>query len=214
MSLSMLRSPHQLLRRANLKTAASKTKGSFGHPSLAITSPLIATRSYYATPLLCHALRRRSRRHSPGSAPTQGGNGGDDDIEDLNDDESRNRLGYNHVAVTDDKFFSASASALIDKLYKAIQPMERVNNPFFLTKGIEDDLGPFLLLDLGPLLGQYTIQVDLDQSLVTMTTPRSGQIAYILSQSTKEWVSLADGHVLEGMLVRELIHHAQGLPKL
>jgi hypothetical protein len=125
-----------------------------------------------------------------------------------------NRLGYSHAAVTEPGEFSTSASALIDKLYAAIQPMERVNDPFFLTRGYEEDLGPFVLLDLGPLKGQYTIQIDLEQSLATMTTPRSGQIAYILSQSTKEWVSMTDGHVLEGMLVRELIHNAQGLPKL
>lgn len=116
--------------------------------------------------------------------------------------------------MTEAELFSASATALIDKLYTSIRPMERVNDPFFLTKGLEDDVGPFLLLDFGPLHGQYVVQVDLEQSLVTMTTPRSGQIAYMLSDTSKEWISVADGHILEGMLVRELLHHAQGLPNL
>ena len=137
--------------------------------------------------------------------------GGDDESEEK---DPLNLLGYNHVAVTEANMFSTASSALIEKLFAAIEPMELINDPFFLTKGSEDDLGPFLLLDLGPLKGQYTIQVDLEQSMVTMTTPRSGQIAYILSQSTNEWVSMTDGHALEGMLVRELIHQAQGLPKL
>jgi hypothetical protein len=123
-------------------------------------------------------------------------------------------IGYKHSAVTDETKFVTASTSLIDKLFHAISPMERVNDPFFLTRGYEEEMGPFLLLDLGPVLGQYIVQVDLEETLVTMTTPRTGQIAYILSESTNAWVSIADGHALEGMLVRELIHQAQGVPNL
>jgi hypothetical protein len=149
---------------------------------LAASTHRHTSRAYVASPPLSQALRRRSRRQTV-TSPTPNDDGSDDEDDETGD--NKNRLGYSHAAITEPGEFSTSASALIDKIYTAIQPMERVNDPFFLTRGYEEDLGPFVLLDLGPLKGQYTIQIDLEQSLATMTTPRSGQIAYILSLYTK-----------------------------
>jgi hypothetical protein len=169
-------------------------------PLQTVTEP----RRLMHSPTTLYAMRRRNRQTV--AIP-----------KDEDDDEgspSTNRLGTMHTAVTDETEFADASKALIEKLYKAIEPMGRSNDPFFLTKGFEEEMGPFVLVDFGPVQGQYTIQVDRDQSLVSMTTPRSGQITYILSDSTHEWVSEADGHAMEGMLVRDMIHHAQGVPNL
>ncbi|GKY94121.1 hypothetical protein MPSEU_000378200 [Mayamaea pseudoterrestris] len=211
MNYRMLRP--QLLSRC--VTSVTKVDSRLSYPATYTFHFRSPMRNFLATPHSSFALRRRSKRLPP--TPPQ--HDGDDDSEDDDnnvsyDIGSRNSLGYSHDAVTEVLLFRETATALIDKLYTALQPMEQVNDPFFLTKGMEDDLGPFLLIDFGPLQGQYSIQVDVEQSVVTMSTPRIGQTVYILSKLTNDWVSIADGHVLEGMLVRELLHHAQGLPKL
>jgi hypothetical protein len=89
-----------------------------------------------------------------------------------------------------------------------------VNDHFVLVRGKEEDLGEYLLLDLGPVHGQYTIQVDEGQALVLLCSPISGQIYYVLSASTGEFCGLDDGHALEGLLVRDLIRQIYGVPQL
>ena len=56
-----------------------------------------------------------------------------------------------------DKFQKAT-NALLEKLYKALLPMEQVNDPFFLSQVHDSNIGgDYILLDLGPIEGQYMI---------------------------------------------------------
>ena len=74
--------------------------------------------------------------------------------------------------------------------------------------------GEYLLIDLGPVHGQYTLQVDTVQHCIRFQSPLSGAIPYRWNASTQEWQSIHDGHNLTGMLVRDLIRQIQGVPKL
>lgn len=71
--------------------------------------------------------------------------------------------------------------------------------------------GPFFLIDLGPADGQYSLTVDLQQCVILLQSPISGQHAYHL---TNDWCCVQDGHHLEGILVRDLIRQIQGVPNL
>lgn len=137
-----------------------------------------------------------------------------DDIKEGEKKKDAKPRGVRHEATTDPDVFKKAGSALIEKLYHALKPMEKHNDPFILTRGVEEDMGEFLLLDLGPVIGQYTVQVDLEQGIVVLQSPISGQMAYVLSRSNNKWVGKDDGHDLEGMLVRDLIKQCNGLPNL
>lgn len=119
-----------------------------------------------------------------------------------------------HEAVTDQELFAMKAEELLVKVQEALRPLKSVNDPFVLTKGYEEDLGDFLLLDLGPVHGQYTIQIDNEQKLVLFQSPISGAVSYILSASTNDWRGDSDGHIFEGLLVRDLIRQINGVPNL
>jgi len=164
-------------------------------------------------------VRPRRRRGSIGGAAHPRPKSSDEDdadeyVDDTDEKDDSKPKGIRHEATTDREHFKEAGSALIEKLYNALKPMEKFNDTFILTRGVEDDVGEFLLLDIGPVHGQYTVQVDVEQTIVLLVSPISGQFAYVLSNSTGEWVGRDDGHSLEGMLVRDLIRQCNGVPKL
>ena len=181
-------------------------------------------RLFHTSPKTLLPVRRRRRNQA--LTPTSAEDDEESDFDDENDncdssnkkkiknDRSRDVQGIRHEAVLDSAIFLSAAKVLIDKVEKALQPMKHANDPFFLSRGFEEYMGEFLLLDLGPLLGQYTIQIDEENKIMLLQSPISGQIVYILSASTNEWVGEEDGHAFEGLLVRDLIRQCNGLPKL
>lgn len=74
--------------------------------------------------------------------------------------------------------------------------------------------GEYLLIDLGPVHGQYTIQADPANRLIRLQSPLSGAIPYRHDAASGEWCSVHDDHNLTGMLVRDLIRQIQGVPQL
>jgi hypothetical protein len=110
--------------------------------------------------------------------------------------------------------FAVVAQALLSKLYASLQPLAAINDPFFLSTGHEAGMGEYILLELGPLFGQYTVQVDNAQCLVHLQSPTSGAVQYYRDLADGEWRSFEDGHILEGLLVRDLIRQIKGVPKL
>jgi hypothetical protein len=157
--------------------------------------------------------RRQSRRKAGGGVLDHSWEHGADDDEDEARVEKPLRI--RHESDDDVDRFRQRSSELLDKLHAALAPLgPPVNDPFVLVRGEEEGLGPFLLLDLGPVHGQYTLQVDEEQAMVLLSSPLSGQIYYILSASTGEFCGLEDGHSLEGMLVRDLIRQIYGVPQL
>jgi len=149
-------------------------------------------------PRFLSTLRRRRRRNQSIQ------------ISEVDDeDEERTR---ESIAINDPVLFEHESGALLDKLFDALAPLRKINDPFILTRG-EEDLGEFILLDIGPVNGQYTIQVDLEQRVVLLQSPISGPKSYLLAKDL-EWKNTEDGHSLEGLLVRDLIRQIKGVPKL
>jgi Frataxin-like domain len=93
-------------------------------------------------------------------------------------------------------------------------------------------VGEYLWIDLGPVHGQYTIQADETMQIVMLLSPISGQRVYrynnqhnssssdqqqgetTAAHDPNRWMCTDDGHVLEGLLVRDLIRQIQGVPNL
>lgn len=132
---------------------------------------------------------------------------------DQNNNKSREATLPLNTIVTDSEEFGTASNALINKLMNALSPLKEFNDPFVLTCGIEEDMGYFILLDLGPTLGQYNIQIDLDENVLLLRSPISGQIVYNLTRGG-DWCSIDDGHNFEGMFVRDLIKQIKGVPNL
>jgi hypothetical protein len=118
-----------------------------------------------------------------------------------------------HNPVDDDVEFVQAASALLDKLEKALDPMKRQNEVFEVERFF-GDMGEVLTIDLGPKEGKYRVEMSLDDHLFEYTSPISGKVLYVFSADTLEWVGIEDGHSFEGLLVRDLIRQCQGLPDL
>ena len=170
------------------------------------TSRRIPSRSYYHTTSIREAVRRRRRRGQAMDMENSKDGGGESS--------STGRRPIRRV--TDSVAFDRIAAALLDKIYGALLPLQAINDPFVLTRDRDPDIGngEYILLDVGPLFGQYTVQIDAEQALVHLQSPISGIVQYYNSLEDGEWRSVEDGHILEGLLVRDLIRQIKGVPKL
>jgi hypothetical protein len=126
-------------------------------------------------------------------------------------DQGKLRMLAKQVVKDADEFYTA-ASSLRDKLIAALSPLEQLNDPFVL-KQKEEGSGLDIVLNLGPVIGHYAIEFDMDELFLIFKSPISGQIAYNLTKSG-EWCSNEDGHNFEGLLVRDLIRQIKGVPDL
>jgi hypothetical protein len=165
-----------------------------------------SSRHFHTTPSLSFAVRRR-RRQAVAPTPISEAEYDSDDDEDGGDQPKLD-------AVVDLVQFQQGGDALLEKIQVALEPMKRANDHFFVTRGTEEEVGNFLLIDVGPVHGQYTLQIDLEQRCLVFQTPISGQHTYRLSESKGEWMDEIDGHAFEGLLVRDLIRQVKGVPKL
>jgi frataxin-like iron-binding protein CyaY len=180
-----------------------------GNPGTA-TLPVVHRGFHFSHPvLLSGGVLRRRKRNQPPASTASSNEGEDDDL-----DSSGRPLGLRHHAVTDYVLFAQAAAALLNKLEAALKPMKHSNDIFLLTRGYEEDKGDFLMLDVGPTLGLYIVQIDIPERLVMFSSPLSGQVLYILSASTGEWCSELDGHAFEGLFVRDIIRQCRGMPNL
>jgi hypothetical protein len=199
----------------------------------------------YRTSLVAFfSVRRRRDNNRDGirsPAPAQQSSDADGDVENVGDDDkARAALGRkNRSAVVEPHDFVPRAKAFLDKIHKALLPLVPINDNMIVTRGEEEppedddnDLngtvvddesivyGPYLLIDLGPMHGQYTLTVDALQSHILFQSPISGQRVYAVHSSSAattsadEWCCVEDGHNLEGILVRDLIRQIQGVPNL
>mmetsp|Transcript_14006 Transcript_14006/g.26846 ORF Transcript_14006/g.26846 Transcript_14006/m.26846 type:complete len:247 (+) Transcript_14006:134-874(+) len=173
-----------------------------------ITSSSHSHRYYHTTPLRESSIRRR-RRRGQASPSTNNRQSDDDDY-----DKGTARRPIRRVKAPVE--FETRATALVDKIYAALVPLQAINDPFVLTRDRDPEIGhgEYILLDVGPLFGQYTLQVDPEQAVVHFQSPTSGLMQYYCSLEDGEWRSMEDGHILEGLLVRDLIRQIKGVPKL
>lgn len=149
----------------------------------------------------------RRRRGSDGVSFSPPAEAGDDNVE-------RKRAAP-HMAVTDPEVFRTEADKLLEKIEKALRPMEKYNEVFKITLMPRDQYkSGSLTLELKPDDGMYKLEVNDGELRVVFQSAISGSYKYALSASTGEWVDEKDGHSFEGMLVRDLIRQCNGLPDL
>jgi hypothetical protein len=173
-------------------------------------TPSSSSRHFHSTPFVSFPVRRRRRT----AAPIATRDDYDSDDEEDGDATGQSGVGLSHDAVVDPILFQEGADALLQKIQIALAPMQRANDIFFVTRGTEEDLGDFLMIDIGPVHGQYNLQIDLEQKCLVFQSPISGQRTYQLSESKGEWFNEVDGHAFEGLLVRDLIRQVNGVPNL
>jgi hypothetical protein len=118
-----------------------------------------------------------------------------------------------HNPVVDTTQFCEAGGELLTKLENALEPMKAMNDTFVVERS-QGEMGEVLTIDLGPKEGCYRIEMSEAEHVFEYTSPISGKLLYILSASTGEWVGSEDGHIFEGLIVRDLIRQCQGLPKL
>lgn len=148
----------------------------------------------------------RRRRPSGTSTSQSPGNLGADGAKSEKDKGSKE-------LVRDPSTFVAEGMALLNKIMKALRPLEEINNPFLLTMSVDEDEKNFISLDLGALHGQYIIKLDTKQQVLIFTSPISGRLTYNL-ETNGDWSNVQDRHNFEGLLVRDLIRQIKGVPKL
>lgn len=171
------------------------------------------SRCYHATALNLQAVRRRRKRNVTASRQLEE----DETSNSEKKDGSSSSVSSSRKTIrriTDPEAFDTVSTELLDTIYAALKPLQEINDPFFLSRDTEWDMGDYILLDLGPLHGQYTIQIDKEQALVHMQSPISGIVQYYKDADDGEWRSVDDGHILQGLLVRDLIRQIKGVPKL
>ena len=119
-----------------------------------------------------------------------------------------------HPPVNDVETFEAAANALLLKIYASMEKLLPINPDMALSRGVEPDVGPYLVIDLGVSTGLYNLQMDFENGVLLLSSPVSGDMTYVLSARTNEWVGDDDGHSFEGLLVRDLLRQIQGVPDL
>lgn len=109
--------------------------------------------------------------------------------------------------VMDTLEFVIAAQDLLEKIEKSLEPMKKHNDNFVVHRDYNK-----LTLTIG-LGDEYSLEIDEDSNTVIMQSPLSGRFSYVLCSSTRNWVDEEDGHILEGMFVRDLIKQCNGVPQ-
>ncbi|CAM9581242.1 unnamed protein product [Chrysoparadoxa australica] len=106
-----------------------------------------------------------------------------------------------------------AAKNALKRVREAVRPMEedkynlQEGNQFKVQEGRNS-----LFIDLGPKFGCYQISYNSDHGQLEMMSPRSGAFCYRWCTVKTKWVGVTDGHDFEGMLTRDLIQQAHGVP--
>jgi frataxin-like iron-binding protein CyaY len=115
-----------------------------------------------------------------------------------------------HTTSSDSTTFSEfifRANKCLDTLEDALRPMKVHNLVFEITRTA--NFLKLLLVD-----GEYSLTIDEEEQLIVLYSPISGQYLYYFNFNDQRWQSQDDEHILEGMLVRDLIKHCNGVPNL
>ena len=153
---------------------------------------------------------RPSRRRRGGAAnPQPKDNGAQMSYED------RSSVNKPTDTIQDPAVFQYNANAFLDRVEIALEPMKKHNDVFKIIRsdskeGMEMET---LKIALKPGEGQYLFTIDEDMRTITMVSPMSGSYNYVLCAYTGQFVGMEDGHLCEGMSVRDLIRHCNGLPQ-
>lgn len=108
--------------------------------------------------------------------------------------------------------FLPAARKFLARTEKALEPMKRTNDVFIIKRD-SNEQGDNLTLRLKPGEGNYILQVDEEMLTLTLSSPMSGIYTYVLCPKTGSFIGMDDGHIAEGMIVRDLIRHCTGMPQ-
>ena len=150
--------------------------------------------------------RRRRRGKGQSSLPSQSTK-----TESGMDDEERRFANRPESIIKDGPTFLHAVNEFLVCAEQALKPMKVCNDVFDVQLFTTKD-GPCLTIILKPGDGMYTIQSYLDSSTCVLNSPVSGNNNYVLCGQTGKFVGMDDGHLLEGMLVRDLIRQCNGFP--
>ena len=195
-----LRCASSIITTTNTTTTNSKSNNLFLKPSK-------STCRFQSTT----TKTRRSRRRRDGGETSSSSNA---QQRNQNDDESSSMNNPNESVhkITNKSKFLQEASSFLSKAEKALEPMKNHNDIFNIHRS-SNEHGETLTIGLAPSEGQYVLQVDEDLLTLSLRSPMSGNYTYVLCANTNEFVGMEDNHKLEGMIVRDLIRHCNGLPK-
>ena len=114
--------------------------------------------------------------------------------------------------VQDPVVFAKACDTFLEKLVKALRPMEGCNDVFEVNVTRLEEHVWELTINLKPGDGIYTLSVDAGNFSLLLSSPISGCYSYVLCAKTGEWAGEDDGHSLIGLLVRDLIRQCNGYP--
>ena len=101
-------------------------------------------------------------------------------------------------------------NAFLDELEKALKPMTFCNDIFEIVR-MRNENGKSLSIGLKPGHGTYIMQIDETLMTLTLSSPKSGVYTYTL-RGNGDWAGMDDGHLMKGLLTRDLIQQCNGLP--
>lgn len=215
--------PHLLRGWAALVTDTSKLNPSTiiamasSPTGVPLTAPArVCSRKFHASAGVLLPVRRKRRggiKQFEDPPPSENKGSSDDDRDGTDMDGRSRGTALQHPPVQDVLKFRQAAAALFDKLERALEPM-KAKNDYFVVERLDGEIGEVLRLDLGPKEGFYELEISEDECIFQYSSPISGQILYCLSSDSGEWVGCNDGHLFEGIFVRDLIRQCQGLPNL
>ena len=129
--------------------------------------------------------------------------------------EGEERRGAMPIPVKDRELFIASAKEFFDRVEVAVGAMQAFNDYFVINRSLDgnDSAGPKITIELSPGQGTLVLQADEQTLTMNLLSRLSGNYTYVLCNKTKEWRGIDDGHILEGLLTRDLIRQCNGVPK-
>jgi frataxin-like iron-binding protein CyaY len=107
---------------------------------------------------------------------------------------------------TPDYDFYSEAGRMIDKIRKAVEPMQSINSGFTVVTG-----GEHALLVTSER-GKFVFDTDEVHYTLSMQSYVSGKHFYAFDSSEGVWLSVKDGHDIRGLLTRDLLKHCAGCP--
>ncbi len=113
--------------------------------------------------------------------------------------------------IQDGETFIKLSQEFLHRAENALEPMKHHNDVFNLVRSSNED-GDNLTVALKPGEGSYVLQINNEMCTLSLNSPMSGTYTYVLCAYTGQFVGMEDGHSCEGMLVRDLIRHCNGLP--
>ena len=101
--------------------------------------------------------------------------------------------------------FREKAEEVLVHIDKALQPLVPLNDVFTITKSKDE-----VTVLTGK--GQYSFKVNHSEETLFVASPMSGNFNYNYDASSGHWLGTHDNHDMRGLVTRDLLRHATGLP--